>query len=452
MSTSNLIHFHNPVLRGEFGDALSTAYLNVLKAREQGEQSQLDLLIGEFSDLIAMAGVVHPDAIQDLQQLSALKTQLLERNVVNLTPARPGPNRAARTELDSRGMSNASQNCALLAVTQLLAGASSIRRKVIAADPSKLMEGLFDSYAKQAVGGALDARAGSAFRNWVSEKINDGKEWSNKDHVPVDAVIALETVMESANIQYQFDSATQQGDSLSDWRSDTRNIIDLDPQKSRDFPQLFRDFCSDHASDSGLTTHLKFREQPEDLVMYAKRFAFGLDGRERKITDNIQNIPRGFQLDQQVVVNATPANYELTGCIVHISDGTEGGHYVALRKVGDRWDLIDDKDVKRNVNPDKFLAQGYIFHYRKTDQAYPVLSYRPPGDPGNAGFTGGLAAESSPANAGRQEELDDGFFFMDSSVTSEPKPVTSAAGRAFRFLGASIGGIIRRGWDSISKS
>lgn len=401
MSTINLIHFHDPTLdASDLGAKTAIAYKLASDAVCYKTTGQSEY-VASFMGLIELVSASFPSMIEDLAMLRDLEANLLEGRVVDLTPARPGSNRAARTELDSRGMSNTSQNCALLAVTQLLAGASSIRRKVIAADPSKLMEGLFDSYAKQAVGGALDARAGSAFRNWVSKKINDGKEWSNKDHVPVDAVIALETVMESANIQYQFDSATQRGDSLSDWRSDTRNIIDLDPQKSRDFTQLFRDFCSDHASDSGLTTHLKFREQPEDLVMYAKRFAFDAHGRARKITDNIQNIPRGFQLDQQVVVNATPASYELTGCIIHRGNGVEGGHYVALRKVGDRWDLINDHEVTQNVNPDKFLAQGYIFHYRKTDQAYPVLSHRPPGDPGNASFAGGLAAESSPANAGR---------------------------------------------------
>ena len=92
------------------------------------------------------------------------------------------------------------------------------------------------------------------------------------------------------------------------------------------------------------------------LIIQLKRFTFFTNS----LKDN-----RDVYMKENFEFNGKM--YDLRSIIIH-SGNTNGGHYVSIVKINDKWMLCNDSNVNEVMNIDQFLKKGYIYLYVKNNK------------------------------------------------------------------------------------
>eukprot|EP01017_Pseudomicrothorax_dubius_P006835 TRINITY_DN12027_c0_g1_i1.p1 TRINITY_DN12027_c0_g1~~TRINITY_DN12027_c0_g1_i1.p1 ORF type:complete len:286 (+),score=35.48 TRINITY_DN12027_c0_g1_i1:64-921(+) len=119
------------------------------------------------------------------------------------------------------------------------------------------------------------------------------------------------------------------------------------------------DKCKNKNTRAVKQTHISIL--PQILVISLKRFKIGTY--KRKITDMI-DYP--LDLDLTKFAPKQSCQYTLIGVIMH-HGSLDSGHYVSFSKVGEKWYLFDDEDVRPAQPRDVLKREAYILMYRQID-------------------------------------------------------------------------------------
>ncbi len=152
----------------------------------------------------------------------------------------------------------------------------------------------------------------------------------------------------------------------------TDTMVRLDMSRDEPFETKFKDAFQQVVKDGLASESLKFVDPPSDLVIAANRQIHSENGTQKKVSTPIKGVPEELVVDSELTEDGRSALYEISSCIIHSGDDNRG-HYTTLRKVGDTWYHIDDAQVLQVENPEKYLSQGYVFHYRKIEE--PEISF-----------------------------------------------------------------------------
>ena len=105
---------------------------------------------------------------------------------------------------------------------------------------------------------------------------------------------------------------------------------------------------------------------PEHLLLSFKRFRYDESGRQVKIHDNVEGITSTLTVTDELITGFKDTSYNLSSFVTHLGGGTGGGHYVAYRKVEDKWFFFNDGAAPLEVSEEKALEaakRSYLIFY-----------------------------------------------------------------------------------------
>ncbi len=148
-------------------------------------------------------------------------------------------------------------------------------------------------------------------------------------------------------------------------------ILHADPAQRTTFVDQFCRYFT-YANDQGQVVQLQFLTHPSEMLVQLRRFrqvddAQGRFLRVEKIQDGI-DVPSQLQLPAAYVGTGQEAAYQCDGFIIH-QGVHEGGHYIAMMKVGKFWYECDSSFVHQITEAEAMaqLPQAYFVHYTKVE-------------------------------------------------------------------------------------
>lgn len=284
-------------------------------------------------------------------------------------------------EFPAVGISNDGNNCWANSLLQMILNSESISKKILDSKNNntlgELVELLQNYYQSQIDGSNISSVQSENLRH-LARGWNQTISASGQED-PFDVLVNIfEKIKFTQPILHTITSHVK-GVKKQSTKRELHPIIDLSltSSKSVKFEEIFsKEFT--YNSDEGHQFQLKFEEVPSDLFIRVKRFEQVIDDgqflRENKLDTHIE-VPINFTLDAKLISQnqsiQQPANFECTGCIIHIGDSTKSGHYVAVEKKGNTWYLINDSFSKEisEAEAQVHLGQGYIFHFTRRNKA-----------------------------------------------------------------------------------
>jgi hypothetical protein len=308
---------------------------------------------------------------------------------------------AASQRVASAGIVNGGRaNCWINAVLQMILSSETLMAKVFDCNDPRLTP--------------LKEMLGNYDPNGPANDLNSGRlrtlknEWGQvgTQHDSADLIDALfHLIGQEFKFTYDIASASREiVESREQGHSDQMARLDLDPKQSYyAFPQLLGGYLdSPHPDNPTLTYKKKFDSAPNDLTFQARRFSRDSSGRTNKLNRPIFGVMTDFALPPKHTKDGKKARYTLSTCIVHDGPSLESGHFITIKKEGDKWFKLDDsttKEITRREAED-YLTQAYILNYTKVEQPVTAPAPRPvapPLPPATTSSSPAVAAAALPA-------------------------------------------------------
>ncbi len=399
-SSTEIIQFTNTHFRQGFGDDIAMQHGLVLDAISVGEQDLAQDYLDQIIERVASAGLVIPNARDDIRQAKNLQLSLAKR--IRVMPSRSSSSSSASEATEFRrpevmknlpptGIRRLGQNCGLNALGQLFAGAWRIASNI---DPQSDLGKLIQSiYAAQVGNTAVNLSFGINLRGWIGANLSDGAatDWKTEGNSlntkQIDVLAPLHQMLEEADVGFELISTMKVGgyelEEEKERKPEKHSSIQLQLSTGElNFERLLTSFFINNVED-GREKHSQFIKAPDDLIIEAQRFfQVPMESGEfipAKEESDLKNVPTRFTLPSKYTVNNENSDYKLTGCIIH-SGTLGGGHYTCLRRVGDTWYHINDSKVieVKGGELSAMIAQGYVYHYEKISAPAPKASDRRP--------------------------------------------------------------------------